>query len=64
MVTEGKDVTLVAYGPLVKTAKDAALAAADEGVSIEVIDLRSLAPLDFATAGGLGPQDRPAGHHP
>ena len=44
-----RDVTLVAYGPLVKTARDAAMAAADEGISIEVIDLRSLAPLDFAT---------------
>ena len=49
VVTEGTDVTLVAYGPLVKTARDAALAAADEGVSVEVIDLRSLAPVDFAT---------------
>jgi 2-oxoisovalerate dehydrogenase E1 component beta subunit len=47
VVTEGKDVTLVAYGPLVKTAKDAAIAATDEGVAIEVIDLRSLAPIDF-----------------
>jgi 2-oxoisovalerate dehydrogenase E1 component beta subunit len=45
----GTDVTLVTYGPLVTTAKDAALAAADDGVSIEVIDLRSLSPLDFAT---------------
>ncbi|MGW9413413.1 alpha-ketoacid dehydrogenase subunit beta [Arthrobacter cupressi] len=45
----GSDVTLVAYGPLVKTALDAALAAADEGVSIEVIDLRSLAPVDYPT---------------
>ncbi|WP_426302812.1 alpha-ketoacid dehydrogenase subunit beta [Arthrobacter sp. R-11] len=45
----GSDVTLVAYGPLVKTALDAALAAADEGVSIEVIDLRSLAPVDYGT---------------
>jgi 2-oxoisovalerate dehydrogenase E1 component beta subunit len=49
VVTDGSDVTLVAYGPLVKTARDAATAAADEGVSIEVIDLRSLAPVDFAT---------------
>src|SRR6476619_1526139 len=49
VVTEGTDVTLVAYGPLVKTARDATLAAADEGVSIAVLDLRSLAPLDFAT---------------
>jgi 2-oxoisovalerate dehydrogenase E1 component beta subunit len=49
VVTGGSDVTLVAYGPLVKTARDAATAAADEGVSVEVIDLRSLAPVDFAT---------------
>ncbi|MFC7849078.1 alpha-ketoacid dehydrogenase subunit beta [Arthrobacter sp. NPDC057388] len=49
VVTDGSDVTLVAYGPLVKTARDAATAATDEGVSVEVIDLRSLAPVDFAT---------------
>ncbi len=48
VITEGRDVTLVAYGPLVKTARDAAIAAADEGISIEVIDLRSLAPVDYA----------------
>jgi len=49
VLTEGADVTLVAYGPLVKTARDAASAAADEGISIEVIDLRSLAPVDYDT---------------
>ena len=49
LVTDGSDVTLVAHGPLVKTARDAATAAADDGVSVEVIDLRSLAPVDFAT---------------
>ncbi|KAD3515350.1 alpha-ketoacid dehydrogenase subunit beta [Arthrobacter yangruifuii] len=49
VVSEGSDVTLVAYGPLVPTARDAAVAASDEGVSVEVIDLRSLAPVDFAT---------------
>lgn len=43
----GTDVTLVAYGPLVMTALDAAAAAQDEGLSVEVIDLRSLAPLDY-----------------
>ncbi|GAB3563214.1 alpha-ketoacid dehydrogenase subunit beta [Arthrobacter alkaliphilus] len=47
VVAAGSDVTLVTYGPLVKTASDAAMAAADEGVSVEVIDLRSLAPIDF-----------------
>jgi pyruvate dehydrogenase E1 component beta subunit len=49
VLTEGSDVTLVAYGPLVKTALDAAAAAADEGISIQVIDLRSLAPVDYDT---------------
>jgi pyruvate dehydrogenase E1 component beta subunit len=46
VVASGSDVTLVTYGPLVQTALDAALAAEDDGVSVEVIDLRSLAPLD------------------
>ncbi len=49
VVRPGTDVTLVAYGPLVVTARDAALAAQDDGVSIEVIDLRSLSPLDLDT---------------
>ncbi|MCC9175980.1 alpha-ketoacid dehydrogenase subunit beta [Arthrobacter sp. zg-Y179] len=49
VLNEGSDVTLVAYGPLVPTARDAAVAASDEGVSVEVIDLRSLAPIDFTT---------------
>ena len=52
VLTEGTDVTLVAYGPLVKTALDAAAAAADEGISIQVIDLRSLAPVDYDTVVG------------
>jgi pyruvate dehydrogenase E1 component beta subunit len=46
---EGTDVTLLAYGPLVPTALDAATAASDDGISIEVIDLRSLSPLDYDT---------------
>lgn len=49
VVQSGSDVTLVAYGPLVATALDAAAATADDGVSIEVIDLRSLSPIDFDT---------------
>jgi 2-oxoisovalerate dehydrogenase E1 component beta subunit len=47
VIREGSDVTLVAYGPLVRTASDAATAASDEGVSVEVIDLRSLSPVDY-----------------
>lgn len=49
VVSEGTDVTMVAYGPLVTTANDAVLAAADEGISIELIDLRSLSPIDYET---------------
>jgi pyruvate dehydrogenase E1 component beta subunit len=49
VVAVGSDVTLVTYGGLVQLASDAALAAADEGVSVEVVDLRSLSPLDLDT---------------
>lgn len=45
----GTDATLVAYGPLVVTALEAAVAAEDDGISLEVIDLRSLSPLDRDT---------------
>jgi len=47
VVREGADVTVVAYGPMVKVCLDAAGAAADEGNSLEVIDLRSLSPVDW-----------------
>jgi 2-oxoisovalerate dehydrogenase E1 component beta subunit len=43
----GTDATVVAYGPMVRTALDAATAAAEEGRELEVIDLRSLSPLDL-----------------
>jgi 2-oxoisovalerate dehydrogenase E1 component beta subunit len=46
-IAQGDDVTLVTYGGLVQTARDAAIAAAEDGISIEVIDLRSLAPVDY-----------------
>jgi 2-oxoisovalerate dehydrogenase E1 component beta subunit len=49
VVTAGTDVTLVAYGGLVHTAIAAAQAARSEGISVEVIDLRSLSPIDFTT---------------
>ncbi|MFP5282613.1 MAG: alpha-ketoacid dehydrogenase subunit beta, partial [Actinomycetes bacterium] len=43
----GRDLTLLAYGPMVKVCLDVATAAADEGRELEVIDLRSLSPLDL-----------------
>jgi pyruvate dehydrogenase E1 component beta subunit len=49
IVRPGRDATLVAYGPMVATALDSATLAAEEGHELEVIDLRSLSPLDTAT---------------
>jgi len=45
----GTDATIVAYGPLVPVALAAAEAAAEDGRSVEVIDLRSISPIDFDT---------------
>jgi pyruvate dehydrogenase E1 component beta subunit len=48
---EGTDVTLLTYGPLVRTCLESALAAREDARSVEVIDLRSLSPLDMETIG-------------
>ena len=48
-VAEGSDVTLVTYGPLVRTCVEVAVAARDDGRTLDVIDLRSLSPLDIGT---------------
>jgi 2-oxoisovalerate dehydrogenase E1 component subunit beta len=45
----GRDVTLIAYGPSVPVAMQAAAAAAEDGIDIEVIDLRTVVPFDDAT---------------
>jgi 2-oxoisovalerate dehydrogenase E1 component beta subunit len=47
IVRPGRDATLIAYGPMVKTCVEAAEAATDEGRELEVIDLRTLSPLDL-----------------
>jgi pyruvate dehydrogenase E1 component beta subunit len=49
VIREGTQVTLVSYGPMIPTALQAAEVAATEGISIEVIDLRSMSPIDFQT---------------
>lgn len=49
VVREGEDLTIATYGPLVPVALAAAQAAVEDGHSIEVIDLRSLSPLDIPT---------------
>jgi pyruvate/2-oxoglutarate/acetoin dehydrogenase E1 component len=42
----GKDVTIVTYAAMVQVALEAAEAAAKDGVEVEVVDLRTLLPLD------------------
>jgi pyruvate dehydrogenase E1 component beta subunit len=49
VIREGSQVTLVSYGPMIPTALQAAEVASAEGTSIEVIDLRSMSPIDFGT---------------
>ncbi|MBF5030111.1 alpha-ketoacid dehydrogenase subunit beta [Micromonospora sp. ANENR4] len=46
----GTDATVLAYGPMVRTALDAATAAAEDGRELEVIDLRTISPLDLTAA--------------
>lgn len=47
VIRKGSDATLVCWGPMVRTCLDAAATAADEGRSLEVIDLRGISPLDI-----------------
>lgn len=49
VVRPGSDATIVTYGPLVPVALAAAEAAQEDGRSIEVVDLRSVSPIDFDT---------------
>ena len=49
VVHPGSSVTVVCYGPMVRTCLEAATAAEHDGLDLEVIDLRSMSPLDVAT---------------
>jgi len=46
---EGKDITVVTYAAMVHTALEAAEKLAEEGIELEVVDLRTLLPLDRET---------------
>lgn len=48
VVRTGTDVTVVGHGAMVAMLLDAAEVAASEGISLEVVDLRSLSPIDYA----------------
>lgn len=49
VVREGKDVTLVSYARMLKLCEQAATEMAREGISVEVIDLRTIKPVDLPT---------------
>jgi 2-oxoisovalerate dehydrogenase E1 component beta subunit len=49
VVREGSDATLIAYGPSVPVALEAAEVAGQEGRSLQVVDVRSIVPFDDAT---------------
>jgi pyruvate dehydrogenase E1 component beta subunit len=48
VLRKGSTATIATYGPMVRTSMDAAIAGAEDGLDLEVIDLRSLSPLDLA----------------
>jgi pyruvate dehydrogenase E1 component beta subunit len=49
VVRPGRDVSVITYGPSVKTCLEAAAAAQSEGQDLEVVDLRALSPIDWDT---------------
>lgn len=49
VVKSGSDVTLVSFGKMMKVANEVAAEAAKEGIDVEVIDLRTVRPIDYAT---------------
>ena len=49
VVKQGQHITLVSFGKMMKIALEAAAALDKEGISAEVIDLRSVRPIDYAT---------------
>ena len=52
VVRAGTDATIAAYGPVMTTALQAATAAEGDGRSLEVIDMRTLSPMDVDTLSG------------
>ncbi len=49
VVKEGSDITFVSFGKILKVALAAAEELAKDGISVEVIDLRTVRPIDYAT---------------
>ena len=51
VVIEGDDITIISYGAMVTEARKAAASLEKEGISAEIVDLRTIAPLDMETIG-------------
>lgn len=49
IIQSGTDITLIAYGSMIRECYNASLKAKEEGVSCEIIDLRTISPLDHET---------------
>ena len=49
IISQGTDVTLVAYGAMIREAQKAMILAKEAGISVELIDLRSIYPIDRDT---------------
>ena len=64
VVRPGTDVTVVSVSRMVHEAVAAADLLSEEGISVEVIDLRTVAPLDMATILESVAADQPAAHRP
>jgi pyruvate dehydrogenase E1 component beta subunit len=49
---EGDDITLISWGAMIKETRAAATQLEESGVSVEVLDLRTLSPIDYVALAG------------
>ena len=62
VLREGSDVTILGWLLMLHFSMQAAEQLAAEGIGAEVIDVRSLSPIDYDTIGAFGAEDRPRRH--
>ena len=56
--TEGTDVTLIAFGAMIRECQKAMVMAAEAGISVELIDLRTIYPIDKETIRDIHSENR------